>query len=109
MWETESGYPRYYIPLKSLHEDIKRAMVNVTSAGKKRASFDGPSISITEVETVEGKETVAKAVVERLTIGPRSMTWVRFLEGPLKGFIRFDRSQIGFSPAKSSNDCVLTV
>ena len=38
----------------------------------------------------------SQAVIERLTVGSKSTTWVRFLEGPFKDFARFERSEIGW-------------
>ncbi|KAF1992995.1 DUF427-domain-containing protein [Amniculicola lignicola CBS 123094] len=85
VWETEEAYPRYYVPTESLHGDIQARLVS-------RQATAGTHIDISTVDTVEGKDNVSKAVIERLTVGPRSTTWVRFLNGPIKGFIRFERN-----------------
>jgi hypothetical protein len=91
--ETEKGYPRYYVPTESLHTDIKSYLGDSDSNGKTNGHKS--SVGIETVETVKGKGDETQAVIERLTVRSRSMTWVRFLEGPLKGFIRFERSEIG--------------
>jgi hypothetical protein len=93
VWETEKGYPRYYVPTESLHVDIKTHLGEPDSNGKTNGHQS--SVGIETVETVKGKGNEAQAVIERLTVGARSTTWVRFLEGPLKGFVRFERSEIG--------------
>jgi uncharacterized protein (DUF427 family) len=85
VWETEKGYPRYYIPTESLHDDIKKAL----------SGSSGSGISVATVETVTGAGSNPQAVIERLTLGTKATTWARFLEGPLKGFVRFERGEIG--------------
>jgi len=93
VWETESPYPRYYLPVAALYDDI--------AAHLKKAAPDSSQTAIkstVEVENIEyitGRENESKAVVERLTVGSKSTTWVRFLDGPLKDFIRFERNDIG--------------
>lgn len=84
VWETEKGYPRYYIPTETLHDDIKKIL----------SGSPGTPSSVVGVTTVE---TVKGAVIERLAAGSKATTWVRFLEGPLKGFVRFERNEIGWS------------
>ncbi|KAK5171986.1 uncharacterized protein LTR77_003623 [Saxophila tyrrhenica] len=86
VWETESGYPRYYIPFDSLHQDIKAAFATGFSEG-------GPDVKLEVVNNVKG-ENDAEAVIERLSIGSKSTTWVRFTGGPLKDLIRFERQEI---------------
>lgn len=85
VWETEKSYPRYYIPEDSLHEDIKKSL----------AGGSGSAGSVAAVETVAGTEGKPHATIERLTVGAKNTTWARFLDGPQKGFIRFERSEIG--------------
>lgn len=82
VWETETSYPRYYIPVEALHEDIK---------------IDSPngSVSLALVETVKGKDGQPHAIIESLTVGSKTTIWARFVDGPLKGYIRFDRSEFG--------------
>ncbi|KAF1814742.1 DUF427-domain-containing protein [Eremomyces bilateralis CBS 781.70] len=83
IWETEKGYPRYYIPIESLHADIQSHLAS---------SSPGTSVSLATVDTVNCNGS--QAVIERLTVGSKTTPWVRFLEGPLKGHIRFERSEI---------------
>ena len=96
VWETGKGYPRYYIPTDSLHGDIKDYL---TGAGFDHSKTNGhrvsdSSIELAAIETVKGKGNDAQAVIERLTVDSKATTWVRFVEGPLKGLIRFERSEI---------------
>lgn len=94
VWETERGYPRYYISTESLHDDIKPHI---------RDSFYECEIFILGKEaTMGGTGRVIpsptdgpQAVIERLRMEGRWMSWVRFLKGPLEGFIRFERSETG--------------
>lgn len=97
VWETEKGYPRYYVPIESLHADIKRYLtgqeyVEDTTNGHKPS---GLAVEVAAIETVKGKNSDSQAIIERVTVGSQSSTWVRFVEGPLKGLIRFERSEIG--------------
>jgi hypothetical protein len=92
VWETEKSYPRYYVPTDSLHDGVK-ARIEKGSGGQ---TDPWPQVKLTTVDTINGsKNGAAKAVIEHLSVGPRETTWVRFLEGPLKGFIRFERNEIG--------------
>lgn len=93
VWEVEKGYPRYYIPTESVHGDIKPHL-SESETGHGKINGHG-TVELVKVETVTGKGSNPQAVIERLTVGPKSTTWVRFIEGPLKGFIRFERSEIG--------------
>lgn len=93
IWEEEKGYPRYYIPEESLHGDIK-GLLNRTDTIQESL---GHNIKVEEVESITGNNGNSRAVVERVTVGKKSTTWVRFLEGSLKGFIRFERSELGLS------------
>jgi hypothetical protein len=88
VWESESGYARYYAPIDSLHSSIKAQLEGA------RSNVDGKSITVEVVDTVEG-ENKSKANIERLSVGPRSTTWVHFTEGTLKGFIRFEPKDLG--------------
>lgn len=93
VWEAEKGYARYYIPTESLHDDIKQHL-----AGSESDRGDSEqSIEVVKVDSVTGEDNKSHAVIERLTVGSKSTTWARFVEGPLKGFIRFERSEIGWS------------
>lgn len=85
VWETEKSYPRYYIPEDSLHDDIKKSL----------AGGSGSSVRVAAVETVAGADGKPHAAIERLIVGSEVTTWARFLEGPQKGFVRFERSEIG--------------
>lgn len=89
VWEAENGYPLYYIPTESLHDDIKARL-----SGSLGTSESG--INVEAIEAVTGTGNHPQAVIERLTVGSKPTTWVRFLEGPLKGFVRFERSEIGW-------------
>ncbi len=94
VWETESGYPRYYVPKDSLHAEI-RSQIDGTGSTNGGAKASGtPSLKLESVDTVEGKND-SKAIIERLTIGSRSTTWVRFAGAQLDGFVRFERKEIG--------------
>ena len=94
VWETESPYPRYYLPVTSLHDDIT-AHINDTTHDSN--GTDSGTIRIENVEKIKSKDNESEAIVEFLTVGSKSTTWVRFLEGPLKGFIRFERNDLGTS------------
>jgi hypothetical protein len=89
VWETEKGYPRYYVPAASLNDSIKPLL-------DPGATKTNAEIKLITIDTVHGSQnTSAKAVLEQLTVGSRTTTWVRFLEGSLQGLIRFERSEIG--------------
>jgi hypothetical protein len=90
VWEGQSGYPKYYVPIESLHPAIKAQIGGHTSNGAK----DGADIKLETVDTVKGKNDNA-ATIERLSISSRSTTWVRFTEGLLNGFVRFESKDIG--------------
>jgi hypothetical protein len=92
IWEEEKGYARYYIPEESLHSDIKRRLIGTDP----NHEGSGHNIDIEKVDLVTGEDGKSRAVIERVTVGQKSTTWVRFIEGPLKGFIRFERSEIGW-------------
>lgn len=97
VWETEKSYPRYYVPSETLHDDVKSYLTGGQFDHLKRADggISELSVGITTLETIKGEGNDAQAVTERLNVGSRATTWVRFVEGPLKGFIRFERSEIG--------------
>lgn len=100
VWESEKGYARYYIPVDSLHKDIQRSLSDLNSAPNKEVNGQAATklpVGVEVVEKIEGKGAQAQALVEKATVGSKSTTWVRFLEGELKGFIRFERSEIGES------------
>lgn len=97
VWETEKGYPRYYIPSESLHADIKSQLGGSADTNSHSASENAVKIDV--IDQIKGKGNNAQAILERLTVGSRSTTWARFLEGPLRGLIRFERSEIGTSDA----------
>ena len=96
VWETESGYPRYYVPIESLHPDIKAQLGYDKDSNANGAT--GKDVKLEVTDSVEGKGNDSKALIERLTIGSRSTTWTRFVEGALMGFVRFERSEIGMTP-----------
>ena len=103
VWETESGYPRYYVPIESLHEDIKSQLGYSKDSKANGAQSSGKAVKLEVVDSVEGKSTDSKALIEKLTIGSRSSTWTRFVEGPLMGFVRFERNEIGMSSTMRTN------
>ncbi|KAF2117475.1 hypothetical protein BDV96DRAFT_644890 [Lophiotrema nucula] len=72
VWESEKGYARYYLPVASLHDAVKAKDADV---------------KVEELETVDGE-----AVIEKLSLGDKSTTWVRFVDGPFKDYIRFERA-----------------
>ncbi|KFY02161.1 hypothetical protein V490_00591 [Pseudogymnoascus sp. VKM F-3557] len=81
VWETETSYPRYYIPVEALHEDVK------TDSPRR-------SVTLALVDTIKGEDGALNATIESLTVGSKKTTWVRFVDGPLKGYIRFDKSEL---------------
>lgn len=98
VWESEKGYARYYLPVESLHNDIRKSLSHLDAAPNKevngQAAINIPvTVDVVERFQVKGKHT--QALVEKVTVGSRSTTWVRFVEGELKGLIRFERSEIG--------------
>lgn len=98
VWETESGYPRYYVPIESLHADIKSQLgYDRDSTNGTAKTSSGQNVKLEVIDSVEGRGNDSKAIIERLSVGFRSTTWVRFVEGPLMSFVRFERSEIGMS------------
>jgi hypothetical protein len=95
VWETEKGYPRYYIPTESLHGDVKQYLTGSESSQDKVNGNGKPRVDVAKVDSVANKDNKSAAVIERLSVGSKSTTWVRFVEGPFKDFIRFERSEIG--------------
>lgn len=98
VWESEKGYARYYIPTESLHPDIKERVAGSESNQEDEANGHAAltvPITVEVVDTVSGKGNDAKALIEKVSIGSRTTTWVRFVEGGLKGYIRFERNEIG--------------
>ena len=96
VWETEKGfYPRYYVPTDSLHADIKAGISAKSVDSNGSNGQNNKSVQIDVIETIKGKGNDAEAVIERLTIGPRSTTWVRFVKGPSKDYVRFEKDEIG--------------
>jgi uncharacterized protein (DUF427 family) len=97
VWETEKGYPRHYIPVESLHGDIKSRLNAQGSKNDSKIELadSAAHIKLATAETLNGKNNDSKAVIEHLTVGSKTTTWVRFLEGPYKGFVRFERSELG--------------
>ena len=89
VWETEKSYARYYIPVESLLKEIQARLKDSQQTGS------GSHIEVAAEETVSGNGNSSKAVIERLSVGSKTTTWVRFLEGPLKNFIRFERDEMG--------------
>lgn len=86
VWESERASSLYYLPVESLHHDLRDGISN------KEA---GTSTSVQTVETIKGDNGQPQALIEKVTFGSKSTTWVRFVEGKLKGFVRFDPNDIG--------------
>lgn len=102
VWETETGYPRYYVPVESLHPAVKSSF---PSGGDHDNGVNGHNdipVKLETGETIKGKGNDSEAVLERLTVGSKTTDWVRFVGGPLKGFVRFERNEIG----KASRVCL---
>ena len=95
VWEGEKSYPRYYFPADSLHSDIQKSI----------AGGSGSSTSVATVETVTGGDSKPQAVIEKLSVGQKHTTWARFLEGPLKGLVRYESSDIGKSFTRPRTFC----
>ena len=100
VWETEKGYPRYYVPIESLHNDIKAQLTAQAKSGATNGHVVGQKdtaaeVKLEKIDEVKGKGNDSAAVIERLSVGSRSTYWVRFVEGPLMGFVRFERDEIG--------------
>jgi hypothetical protein len=93
VWEAEKGYPRYYVPEESLHDEIKAQLSDSSNLVKRSGSKS--TVELAKLESITGKGNDSEAYIERLTVGSRSTTWVRFIAGPLKGFVRFERNEIG--------------
>ncbi|KAG0648789.1 hypothetical protein D0Z07_5033 [Hyphodiscus hymeniophilus] len=90
VWEEEKGYARYYIPTESLHDSIKALLAESPSTN----GHAGPKVKLVNVETLTSKGGEPQALIERLTVGSKSTTWARFVDGPFKDFIRFERNEI---------------
>jgi hypothetical protein len=95
VWETEKGYGRYYIPVEALQGEIRSQLNGFPFTNDHQAQK--VSLKIEKIETVNGRGNDSKAVIEKLIVGEKRTTWVRFLEGPFKNFIRFERHEIGKS------------
>ena len=97
MWETENAYARYYVPVESVHTSIKHYLDGTDAKNGGPDGDQHSKINVEVLETIkgEGKDNHAEAVLEKVTVNSRSMTWVRFTKGPWKGFFRFERGEIG--------------
>lgn len=97
VWELESTfYARYYLPVDSLHTDITEQLSGVKSNNTHATPLKLP-ISVEVIDTIEAKNGSSKALVEKLNVGRKTTTWVRFVGGDLDGLIRFEREEIGES------------
>jgi hypothetical protein len=101
VWETEKGYPRYYVPKASLHQSILSQ-----SSGEKQSNGHSlsSSVELKALETVKAKSGEGEAAIERLTVNSKSTEWIRFLTGQFKDYIRFERDQIG-TPNSMTKSC----
>ena len=61
VWETESGYPRYYVPIQSLHPDIKSRM-SANANGDGANGHNNTSVKLEQTDTVKGKGNDTAAV-----------------------------------------------
>ena len=96
VWETEkSYYPRYYVPIQSLHPEIKARISAKADDSTAANGHNNTQVKLELLDTVKGKGNDTEAVIERLTVGSRSTDWVRFTEGPLQEYVRFERNEIG--------------
>jgi hypothetical protein len=93
VWETEKGYPRYYIPVDSLHEAIRPHIGKPSERGEITISEKTGSIDTSAL--LKSRDNESEAVIDHFRIGEKETKWVRFLQGPLKGYIRFEKSEMG--------------
>jgi len=98
VWETARSPLRYYIPTASLHDDIRWTVLSNEPPARK----GGVDIKVEVIDSVTGElkgapfdDNKTEAVVERLTVGEKSTTWVRFLSAPFKDYIRIERNELG--------------
>ena len=75
--------------------DVKQFLTGSESSQDKVSGNGKPEIDVVKVDSVTSKDNKSVAVIERLSVGSKSTTWVQFVEGPFKDFIRFERSEIG--------------
>jgi hypothetical protein len=93
VWETEKSYPRYYIPIDSLHEEVRPHMGKPLERGGITISEKAWIVDTSAL--IKSQNNDFEGVIDHFRIGEREMKWVRFLEGPLKGYIRFEKSEMG--------------
>lgn len=94
VWEAEKGYPRYYVPVATLHPSVRSKN---TGGSADNGSTNGAvkDVKVESLDTIKASGKDGAAVIERVSIGDRSTTWVRFTSGEFKDFVRFERSEIG--------------
>lgn len=95
VWETEQSYPRYYIPVESLHEDLYSIVVAHTIHSGKQARVSGQTCIVETSDAFISHDGWTQAVIEHIRIGEKTMSWARFFNGPLDGYIRFEKSELG--------------
>jgi hypothetical protein len=93
VWETEKGYPRYYIPTDSLHDEVRMHMGKPLERGG--ITISGKACSINTSALIKSVDNESEGVIDIFRLGERQMSWARFLKGPLEGYIRFERSELG--------------
>jgi hypothetical protein len=93
VWETEKGYPRYYIPIDSLHEEVRMHMGKPLERGG--ITISGKACSIDTSALIKSVDNESEGVIDIFRLEERQMSWARFLKGPLQGYIRFERSELG--------------
>ena len=70
VWETATGYPRYYVPIASLHDRIK-SNLNGGQAKPTNGAANGQkdrAVKLEAVESVKSKNGDAEGLIEKLTV-----------------------------------------
>jgi hypothetical protein len=101
VWETEKAYPRYYIPIASLQEDVRSHMGKPLERGGITISEKDCSVDTSTL--IKSHDNESEGVIDHFRLGERDMKWVRFLKGPLEGYIRFEKSEMGEKFCSSSS------
>ena len=87
VWETDKSYPRYYVPVQSLHIDVQALLDGRPASSNMNLRHEG-----TFTGTLSPHP---QANIEKLAVGGKTLKWVRFLNGPMQDYIRFERSELG--------------
>lgn len=94
VWETEKGYPRYYVPTASLHPAV-RSQTGFSNGQDGDHKQSATKVELKSVTDESAKNSDSKAVVERLAVGSKTTEWIRFTQGQLKDYIRFEKDDLG--------------